>query len=99
SMLQEQLQGAGLPLPNYRVVSMEGAPHERVFQIACEVHQEGVDADPLSRIGFGRSKRRAEQSAAQAVFAALYQDTPSTDPEPEQAGSSTCLTGEEPDNA
>lgn len=98
SMLQEQLQGVGLPLPDYRVVAMEGAPHERIFQIACEVNREGVDAGPLSRIGFGRSKRTAEQSAAQAVFAALYQDSPLAHTEPEQAGLSTCLTGEEPDN-
>ncbi|MBF0400025.1 MAG: ribonuclease III [Magnetococcales bacterium] len=98
SMLQERLQGVGLPLPDYRVVSMEGAPHERIFQIACTVEQGGKEKAPISRIGFGRSKRTAQQAAAQALFTALYLDSSLTHPEPEQAGPSTCRTGEEPDN-
>ncbi|MEO5348297.1 MAG: ribonuclease III [Magnetococcus sp. YQC-3] len=72
SLLQERLQGAGLALPDYPVVAMEGAPHERLFQIACVVTDGGVGDAPLSRVGFGRSKRSAEQSAAKAVYMALY---------------------------
>ncbi|MBF0460750.1 MAG: ribonuclease III [Magnetococcales bacterium] len=76
SMLQERLQGAGERLPDYSVVAMHGAPHERTFHIACVVDRGLTEQDPLSRIGSGRSKRSAEQSAAKAVFAALYQEPP-----------------------
>ncbi|MBF0162153.1 MAG: ribonuclease III [Magnetococcales bacterium] len=72
SMLQEHLQGIGLPLPDYPLISMTGAPHERTFQIACVI-TSAPDAEPLSREGWGRSKRSAEQAAAKAVFAALCQ--------------------------
>ena len=71
SMLQEQLQGAGLALPDYPLISMEGAPHERIFQIACVVVRGAQDPEPISRVGWGRSKRSAEQAAAKAVFTAL----------------------------
>ncbi len=72
SMLQERLQGAGLPLPDYQVITIDGLPHERVFQIACVVDRGMGEPDPFSCIGFGRSKRNAEQAAAKAVYAALY---------------------------
>lgn len=56
--LQEWAQGAGKPLPSYRVVSTEGPPHEPVF--AVELRVEGVE--PV--IARGPTKRAAEQAAA-----------------------------------
>ncbi|MEO5340144.1 MAG: ribonuclease III [Magnetococcus sp. MYC-9] len=87
SMLQERLQGAGLSLPDYQLVTMEGAPHERVFQIACVVNLGTPDRPLLSRVGYGRSKRSAEQSAAKAVLVALAADPSSADGGPPTAPS------------
>lgn len=72
SKLQEQLQGAGSPLPTYKVVTVSGAPHERTFQISCTVLQaERPDQPPITGIGIGRSKRIAEQLAAKCVLQTL----------------------------
>lgn len=57
--LQEWLQGRGLPLPRYDVVSTDGDDHQRTFTVQCEV--DGV-AEPV--VGGGSSRRRAEQNAA-----------------------------------
>ncbi|MBF0424088.1 MAG: ribonuclease III [Magnetococcales bacterium] len=62
TLLQEKMQGAGLPLPEYRVVAVSGAPHERLFQVECRV---GGNAPG---VGSGRSKRLAEQQAAAQVL-------------------------------
>jgi ribonuclease-3 len=60
--LQEWAQARGLPLPLYNEVGREGPPHQPVFSI--EVCVEGQ----LPEIGEGRSKRVAEQKAAQAML-------------------------------
>ncbi|MEO5362635.1 MAG: ribonuclease III [Magnetococcus sp. DMHC-8] len=105
SMLQERLQGAGLGLPDYQLVTMEGAPHERVFQIACVVNRADGACGAISRVGFGRSKRMAEQSAAQAVFMAMYQqdnsgqELPWDGQEPVCAQTPLALTEKEPDHS
>lgn len=63
--LQEWAQGRGLPLPAYREVARSGPDHEPHFTIEVEV--EG--AAPAQ--GRGRSKRLAEQEAAEALLARL----------------------------
>ncbi|MCU0884519.1 MAG: ribonuclease III [Beijerinckiaceae bacterium] len=57
--LQEWAQGQGLPTPNYIEVGRSGPDHAPVFKVAAHVH--GL-ADGL---GEGRSKRLAEQVAAE----------------------------------
>jgi ribonuclease-3 len=64
--LQEWLQGRGRGLPVYEVESISGKDHERFFVVRCEL----VDAD-LRTTGEGRSRRRAEQSAAEAMHTRL----------------------------
>ncbi|HIJ85537.1 MAG: RNAse III [Magnetococcales bacterium] len=65
TMLQEKLQASGFPLPRYRVISVSGAPHDRLFKVECQVN--GGE----SGLGSGRSKRLAEQAAAAEVLGAL----------------------------
>lgn len=61
--LQEWAQGRGLPPPLYREVARVGPDHSPQFRIAVSV--DGVDEAE----GAGRSKRAAEQSAAEALLA------------------------------
>lgn len=63
SALQERAQGAGLPAPTYRLVTEEGPAHERCFVVAVEVDGRAVGE------GRGRSKKLAEQDAAQKALA------------------------------
>lgn len=64
--LQELMQSQGLPLPQYQVVKISGEAHQQSFQVSCQVA-------PLvdSQLGHGRSKRFAEQEAAQKVLEEL----------------------------
>lgn len=64
SALQERLARQG-ELVSYDVIEEQGPPHDRVFQIKATVG--GVE---VSR-GTGRSKKDAEQEAAQAALEAL----------------------------
>lgn len=61
--LQEWAQGRGLPMPCYRELDRSGPDHSPYFRVAVEV--EGVR--PAE--GVGRSKRAAEQAAAEALLA------------------------------
>lgn len=63
TQLQEQLQAQRLSLPQYRVVSVVGQPHDQTFFVACSVPEIDVVGE-----GQGGSRRRAEQVAAQAVL-------------------------------
>ncbi len=60
--LQEWAQARALPLPDYQEVDRTGPAHEPVFTV--EVHLEG---QPTER-GEGRSKRLAEQTAAERLL-------------------------------
>lgn len=63
TMLQEWLQGQGLPAPRYVLVDRSGPDHDPRFTIAVEMTgKDGASAN-------GRSKREAEQAAATAVLA------------------------------
>ncbi len=63
--LQEWAQGRALPLPVYEEVAREGPPHEPLFTV--EVRVEGYHP----AIAQGRSKRTAEQAAAETMLAQL----------------------------
>jgi ribonuclease-3 len=64
SALQERLARQG-ELVSYDVIEEQGPPHDRVFQIKATI--SGVE---VAR-GSGRSKKDAEQEAAQAALEAL----------------------------
>jgi ribonuclease-3 len=66
TQLQEQLQAARRPLPEYRVLSVKGAAHRQTFEVECIVPDAG-----LSATGTGTSRQRAEQDAASAMLASL----------------------------
>jgi len=66
TLLQERLQSRGLPLPSYRVDTIEGEDHCQQFTVAC--HVEGVAA---GAIGVAGSRRAAEQEAAALMLAKL----------------------------
>jgi len=61
--LQELMQAQGLPLPKYEVVKVAGEAHQQIFQLSCQ-----VVSLPDAQLGSGRSKRIAEQKAAQKVL-------------------------------
>ena len=63
SQLQEFLQSRKLQLPLYTVTSIEGEAHDQYFEILCEIPE--ID---LSIIGQGKSRRRAEQIAAEKAL-------------------------------
>jgi ribonuclease-3 len=62
--LQEWLLARAMPLPEYRVVSRDGPPHDPVFVIA-------VDAAGATGTGTAGSKRVAERLAADDLLAKL----------------------------
>lgn len=65
SALQERLARRGASV-SYLVVEEQGPPHERTFTVAAE-----VDGGEAAR-GRGRSKKDAEQAAAQAALEQLF---------------------------
>ncbi len=67
--LQEFLQARKQALPTYQVIAEEGEAHKRVFTVACQLE---TLASPIS--ASGKSKRMAEQSAAQKTLALLRSD-------------------------
>lgn len=70
--LQEYLQSKQQPLPEYRVLTVAGAPHAQLFQVECI-----VPCLSKSTYGNGDTRRRAEQNAASqalTLLTALYHD-------------------------
>ncbi len=65
SALQEWLQSEGRVLPVYELAGTSGPPHEKTFTI-----QLCLDARVMT-VGVGRSKKEAEQCAAEKALAAL----------------------------
>lgn len=61
--LQEYLQSHKHTLPDYKIIAEEGAAHEKKFSVQCNISEldMSVQAD-------GRSKRNAEQAAAQKLL-------------------------------
>lgn len=64
--LQELMQGRGLELPNYLLLSQEGQPHDQHFRVECHVP---VLPEPTQ--GEGTSRKKAEQQAAERMLAKL----------------------------
>lgn len=64
--LQERLQSRQLGLPKYALADATGAHHERRFVASCEIEALGIRAD-----GEGRSRRAAEQMAAERALRML----------------------------
>lgn len=57
--LQELMQARKMPLPMYRILSIEGESHAQEFLVECEI--PGIELRPQAR---GSTRRRAEQAAA-----------------------------------
>ena len=68
--LQERLAQSGRSVV-YETLSVEGPPHERFFTAAAVIEGE------IAGTGAGRSKKDAEQAAAQEALVALGQAAPS----------------------
>ena len=64
SALQERLARRGT-IVTYEVAAEEGPPHQRTFEVVAM-----VEGEPLAR-GSGRSKKDAEQAAAEAALESL----------------------------
>ncbi len=71
--LQEWAAARALAAPIYRVVSIEGPPHEPHFTVAVALGDGLGDGAPEQ--GRGGSKRAAEQEAAGHLLRRLEQDT------------------------
>lgn len=72
SLLMEAAQGRFKASPRYRVVSESGPEHEKVFEVEVSLNGE------LYARSTGRSKKEAEQSAAEKTLAMLAQRPPGT---------------------
>jgi ribonuclease III len=64
--LQEILQARHRPLPQYRVVAVQGEAHRQSFEVECSVAELNLTAT-----GTGTSRQRAEQQAAKALLEIL----------------------------
>jgi ribonuclease III len=64
--LQEHLQSKKWALPKYSVVGSSGAAHEQTFHVRCELEKPNISAE-----GRGKSRRLAEQMAAQTLLNTL----------------------------
>ena len=69
--LQEIMQARKKPLPLYELMGMTGADHEQVFEVKCTIAGNSVSTQ-----GFGISRKKAEQSAAELMLTLLNKDTP-----------------------
>lgn len=67
--LQEWLQARRQPVPTYRIVATRGQAHAQTFEVECAVPGLG-----LQEAGEGRSRRTAEQEAAQKALIRLQRE-------------------------
>lgn len=61
--LQEVLQRMHYGLPLYDIVEIRGAPHDQEFEVRVDIPDLGI-----SLTGVGKSRRQAEQDAAQKAL-------------------------------
>lgn len=61
--LQELLQSRSFPLPEYQVDKISGRAHAQVFHVRCSIDTMGIVVT-----GEGRSRRKAEQLAAEQAI-------------------------------
>lgn len=64
--LQEWLQARRIAVPAYRITATRGQAHAQTFEVECAAPALGLAAQ-----GSGRSRRAAEQEAAQRLLALL----------------------------
>lgn len=67
--LQEYLQGRNLELPHYEITRVDGKQHDQSFTVLCRVDVINKDAS-----GVGRSRRKAEQAAAEKLLEKLQDE-------------------------
>ena len=60
TQLQELLQSRHFPLPEYEVTKISGKAHAQMFHVNCNISQMQINVN-----GEGKSRRKAEQVAAQ----------------------------------
>ncbi len=65
SILQERLQSEGCPLPAYTVVEERGPDHAKTFCVEVKLEGESI------AVGDGKTKKAAEQMAAERALEAL----------------------------
>jgi len=65
ALIQEYTQAEGGGLPEYRILKEEGPPHSRSFEIGVFINDE------LCGIGAGKSKKEAQQKAAEMAARSL----------------------------
>jgi len=63
TQLQELLQSRHYALPEYQVVKITGQAHAQVFHVRCSIEKMNIQVD-----GEGRSRRKAEQVAAEKAI-------------------------------
>jgi ribonuclease-3 len=66
TVLQERLQAQAIGVPVYTVLSEEGPPHARKFEVMCRIEELQLEAK-----GAATSRKRAEQAAAVTVLEML----------------------------
>lgn len=66
SRLQEFLQSRKIDLPKYSVQSIEGDAHDQYFEVRCDIPEYQIAIK-----GEGKSRRRAEQQAAEFALAEI----------------------------
>ena len=69
--LQEWLQARGKPLPVYELDREEGADHAKSFYVSCTLEDPG-----LHLVASGKSRRKAEQAAADEMLGQLQKPNP-----------------------
>ena len=67
--LQELMQGRGLELPIYLLLSQEGLPHDQYFRVECRIQLMSLNSQ-----GEGTSRKKAEQQAAEIMLAKLSEE-------------------------
>ncbi|MDD3013569.1 MAG: ribonuclease III [Candidatus Gastranaerophilales bacterium] len=65
AMIQEYTQAESAELPEYRILKEEGPPHSRTFDIGIFLNGE------LCGVGTGKSKKEAQQKAAEMAAKSL----------------------------
>jgi ribonuclease III len=63
TQLQELLQSRHFPLPDYRVTDVTGQAHAQIFHVKCRIDDMKIEVS-----GEGKSRRKAEQVAAQKAI-------------------------------
>lgn len=69
TQLQELMQGRGMELPIYLLLSQEGQPHDQYFHVECRIQLMSLTSQ-----GEGTSRKKAEQQAAERMLSKLAEE-------------------------